>query len=82
MLCRNGLRLPIQEWRWQYGAAQGSNFFILHRTPPEDWDGESVFLRLDCSRDKQACADRNNSDNFGGLGRDIPAYNPTIDLPE
>jgi hypothetical protein len=82
LVCRNGLRLPIQEWRWQYGAAQGSNFFILHRTPPEDWDGESVFLRLDCSRDKQACADRNNSDNFGGLGRDIPAYNPTIDLPE
>lgn len=82
MLCRNGLRISIKEWRWQYGGAMGSNVFILSRTPPADWDGSSIFLRLDCSRDQQACADRANSDNFGGLGRDIPPYNPTVALPE
>lgn len=82
MLCRNGLRIPVKEWRWAYGETVGTNVFILQKTPPEDWQGASVLLRLDCSHDYQACSARSNAERFGGLGIEIPSYNPTIEGPE
>lgn len=83
LLCRNGLFIPIQEWRWNDPALPwGGNQFILHRLPPKDWDGASVLLRLDCPRTREACVHRGNEDNFNGAGIEIPAYNPVFEQTE
>lgn len=83
LLCRNGLFIPIQEWRWNDPALPwGGNQFILHRLPPRDWDGASVLLRLDCPRTRDACVHRANEDNFNGSGIEIPAYNPVFEQTE
>lgn len=83
LLCRNGLYIPIAEWRWgDISQPWGLNQFILHRLPPSDWDGASVLLRLDCPRTREACVHRGNEDNFAGLGAEIPAYNPVFEQAE
>lgn len=74
----DGVRVPIQEWQ------AGTNSFVLNRVPPLSWEtpGRSILLVPGCPRSAQACTDRNNINNFGGLGFGIPAYNPTIEVRE
>lgn len=81
----DGVRIPVQEWRWDLSDPQNptsTNIFILNRVPPLSWEtpGKVFNLLLDCDRTPQACADRNNSDRFGGLGFGIPAYNPSLEV--
>lgn len=74
-LQKGGLRITVQEWK------QNSSLFTLNRIPPSSWDGAQLELVIDCPRTSTACAARQNTANFGGIGIGIPAYNPTIDLP-
>lgn len=77
---KDGLRLRIQSWVFDGNSGSGTDMFILNQIPPADWDGATATLIHDCPRTPQACADRNNINNFGGLGHGIPAYNPTLEL--
>ena len=77
---KDGLRLRVQSWVYDATAGQGTNKFVLNQIPPADWSGAVATLIHDCPRTPQACADRNNTNNFGGLGHGIPAYNPTLEL--
>lgn len=70
---KDGVRVTIQQWK------QNSALFVLNRIPPESWDGARLTLVPDCTRTPTACSARQNSDNFGGLGIGIPAYNPTLE---
>jgi hypothetical protein len=74
-LSKGGLRISIQEWK------QSSALFTLNRLPPTSWDGAQLELVIDCPKTSTACAARGNTQFFGGIGVGIPAYNPTIDLP-
>lgn len=76
---RGGLRMRVQSWVFRPYVGAGTNKFVLNQIPPPDWDGAVAALVLDCPRTPQACADRNNTINFGGLGHGIPAYNPTLE---
>lgn len=72
----DSVRIPVQEW------TQGTSDFILNRIPPLSWEtpGKKLTLVPGCPKTPQACADRNNSERFGGLGFGIPAYNPTLEV--
>jgi hypothetical protein len=72
---KDGLKITIQEWKSQ------TALFTLNRIPPSYWEGTRVTLVIDCPKTSIACSARANSSNFGGIGIGIPAYNPTIDLP-
>jgi hypothetical protein len=74
-LQKGGLKITIQQWKPQ------TALFTLNRIPPSSWDGARLELVIDCSKTSAACAARQNTSNFGGIGIGIPAYNPTIDLP-
>ena len=66
-----GLSIPIQTWE------VATNDFVLSQVPPKTWDGKSLFLQVDCSKTREACIFRINTDRFNGLGYGIPDYNPT-----
>lgn len=72
----DGVRIPVQEWE------DGTVNFVLNRVPPLSWEapGKRLLLVVGCAQTPQACADRQNSERFGGLGFGIPAYNPTIEV--
>ena len=76
---RDGLRIRVQAWVWDEAGA--TNRFVLNQMPPVSWDNAVGTLIPDCNRTREACADRNNIGLFGGLGYGIPAYNPTLELP-
>lgn len=77
---KDGLRMRVQSWVFDTNVNAGTNKFVLNQIPPASWDGAVAILVLDCPRTPQACADRNNTANFGGLGHGIPAYNPALEL--
>jgi len=74
----DGVRIPIQEWE------TGTHNFVLNRVPPLSWEtpGRAILLVPGCPRTAVACTQRNNLNNFGGLGFGIPAYNPTLEVRE
>ena len=76
---KDGLRIMIADWRFDTTTGFGTNIFVLSRVPPSSWQGALVTLVPGCQRTPEACALRNNSSNFGGLGVGIPAYNPTTE---
>lgn len=77
-LAKDGLRISIADWRY-FILGGGVHTFILNRIPPESWQGASVVLHPGCPRTPAACAERNNSENYGGIGYGIPAYNPVLE---
>lgn len=77
---KDGLRLRVQSWVFNTSTQTGTELFLLNQTPPSSWEGAVATLVLDCQRTRQACSDRNNLSNFGGLGHGIPAYNPTLEV--
>lgn len=79
---KDGLRIGISDWKFNDTAGVGTNIFILNRIPPADWNGAQLVLHPGCQRTPQACADRNNSERFGGLGYGIPAYNPIMETDD
>lgn len=72
-----GVSIPIQSVNKTNGT------FTLSRLPPKSWDGARVFLQLDCPRDPESCFHRflGSYSRFNGLSYGMPAYNPSIDLP-
>lgn len=76
---REGLRILIADWRWDFTVGRGSNAFILSRMPPLSWDGAQLTLKPGCQKTPQACAKRLRTEWFGGLGYGIPAYNPVLE---
>jgi hypothetical protein len=79
---KDGLRISIVDWRYNDTANIGTDIFILSQVPPLDWNGAQLTLIPGCQRTKEACADRNNSEQFGALGYGIPAYNPTTETDD
>lgn len=77
---KDGVRIRIQEWKWNEDLNQGTNIFVLNRVPPEDWEGALLLLTPDCLRSLEACNQRNQGNVFGGLGYGIPAFNPTLEV--
>lgn len=72
-----GVSIPIQS------VDRDAGTFTLSRLPPKSWDGSTVFLQLDCPRDPESCFHRflGSYSRFNGLSYGMPAYNPSIDLP-
>ena len=79
---KNTVRIPIQEWFWNDTIGQGTNIFVLNRIPPADWHNSRLLLVHGCPQTSDACAERNNTINFGAYGFGIPAYNPTLDVAD
>lgn len=76
------VRIPIQDWLWNEDLGISTNIFILNRIPPEDWQNAVVTLVIDCDHTVRGCTQRNNIEEFGGLGFGIPAYNPTLEISD
>ncbi len=83
-LVYGGLSIPIRDWLWDDNLNVGTDQFVLGRMPPKSWAYDPlrnnlIMLVPGCSKTPEACALRNNSANFGGLGYGMPAYNPMLD---
>lgn len=76
-LTRNGVRILIRDWD------QGSDptEFFLARNPPLEWQGKQVELRPGCLHQIISCRERDNEENWVGLGFGMPSYNPNIENP-
>ncbi len=83
-LVRGGLSISIRDWFWNSQANSGTTSFVLSKYPPKHWAYDplkrnEILLVPGCAKTVEACRQRNNEINFGGVGYGIPAYNPIFE---
>ena len=72
---REGLRIKIKVW----GGA-GSTSFTLVDQPPAEWLNKQVTLHGGCNKTTRQCDVFQRRVAFGGMGINIPAFNPLFEV--
>jgi hypothetical protein len=69
----DGVRVTFSEWE------HGTNVFTTSSRLPDFWLGQIVHLQAGCYGSPQACFERANTGNFGGLGIKSPLRHPIFE---